>query len=136
MDRASFENRLKRIYDVRCEGDVDAALECFREDAVFRISTANETLLPRTAAAPALLRDVMTQLFEVWDWQEILEWKAVIDGNEAAIRYRLKATFVPNGQQITTEIFDQITLDDDGLVTEFVQFLDTAEVLKVVTTEP
>jgi ketosteroid isomerase-like protein len=58
-------------------------------------------------------------------------YNRVIDGNTAAVRYKLTTVFNPSGELITTEIVDVVKVSE-GRVVEFHQFVDTAAIERLV----
>ena len=77
------------------------------------------------------MRGLLSVLIETWQWKEIDYLSFVIDGDQAAIRYRLTTEFVPLGETVTTEVVDHATLHD-GKIVRFSEFVDTALVAKLV----
>lgn len=51
-----------------------------------------------------------------------------IDGDWAAVHYRLDAVFIPTGETVNSEVLDLLTVED-GKITSYVEFVDTAAVV-------
>lgn len=64
-----------------------------------------------------------------WRSQEI--HSITLQGNRAAVHFKLVAVFTPTGAEVRTELLDLVTVVDDK-VTDLVEFVDTAHVAQVV----
>jgi ketosteroid isomerase-like protein len=131
-DRDAIEKLIKGAYAARVGKDVDAAMKFFAPDATFQFAGA-------AAASPAAvrvqgatdLRATFTALIAAFDILELTLLTSVIEGDKAAMHWRVKVKYNPTGDVHETELFDLWTIVG-GRATSFVQFADTALVAKLM----
>jgi ketosteroid isomerase-like protein len=80
--------------------------------------------------APAI-RAQVTELVRMWTWKTMEVYNRVMEGDTAAVRYKLTTVFNPSGELITTEIVDAVKVSEHKVV-EFHQFVDTAAIERLV----
>jgi ketosteroid isomerase-like protein len=131
MTRAEFEQLLREIYRARLANDLDGCMRCFAPAATFRIAGGESKPVALAGQPPAELRRHIAELVRTWHWKSWDRLSQVIDGNKAAVQYRVTVVHTPSGETLTTEVLDLITAAD-GKVEEFVQFLDTEKVAAVL----
>src|ERR1700730_15013592 len=93
----------------------------------------------RPAASPAAvrvrgaadLRATFGALIAAFDMLELTLLASVIEGNNAAMHWRVKVRHNPTGEVHDTELFDLWTVEG-GRASSFVQFADTALVAKLM----
>jgi len=132
--RDDIEARVRSIYDIRKNGDLDGVMATFTSDARFRMAGHPE-LAPMTALVQgaAQLRELMQQFIAVWDWQDYHIQRVLVDGDRAAVYSRGTMYFGPKRVPIDTETFDLLALKD-GKIADFVQFCDTHMAAKAMAT--
>lgn len=136
MKRTLMEGVVKAIYDARLANDEQACYACFSTDAQFVLVGEKQAVYQAENKVPPSLAEQMTALIEVWEWQAMDIRRLVIDGNKAATMYDLKTVFKPTGEQVTTTIFDHILIGDDGKINEFIEYVDTAMIERLVSEIP
>ena len=134
MSRDELAKHVEEIYQTRLKNDVETTLTFFAEDGVFRFAAAPELgLFPPPVSKRTDRESMLRELLATWEWLELENWVATVDGSRAAVRYTLKVKFAPTGDVVTTELFDHLSFDESGSITEFVEFADTAQVAQLLT---
>jgi hypothetical protein len=132
-DRASIEKLIKDAYAARTAKDLDTVMRFFAPNATFQFAGS-------AAASPAAvrvqgvenLRTTFAALIAAFDILDLTLLASVIEGNRAATHWGVKIKHNPTGEVHDTELFDLWTIED-GRVSSFVQFADTALVASLVT---
>ena len=122
FDLPKAQDFLKNMASARIRGDVDAIMEFFQDDAVFRV----------VGVATAEGRDDIRAAVQTLVHQfEFLEWDAldvVVHGGSIAVRQHLKVRSRQNGKVAETETAEFLTIKD-GRCAAFTQYADTALVV-------
>jgi ketosteroid isomerase-like protein len=131
-DRASIEKLIKDAYAARTAKDLDTVMRFFAPDATFQFagSQAASPAAVRVQGAVSL-RETFGALIAAFDILELSLLASVIEGNKAAIHWRVKIKHNPTGEVHDTELFDLWTIED-GRTSSFVQFADTALVASLM----
>jgi len=107
-------------------------MQFFSAQSKFRLAgSANASSIARASDSLSAIRDQVTELVRVWTWKDMEIYNRVIDGDTAAVRYKLTTVFNPAGEVITTEIVDVVKVSERKVV-EFHQFVDTAAIERLV----
>jgi ketosteroid isomerase-like protein len=131
-DRASVEKIIRDAYAARAAKDIDAILRMFKPDAVFHMVGSPATFPGATRVeGQDQLRASIGSLIQAFDFLDWTMLTSVIEGDKAAVHWRLKVKHNPTGEIFVTELFDLWTIDD-GRVVSLVQFCDTAFVASVM----
>jgi ketosteroid isomerase-like protein len=131
-DRASVEKIIRDAYAARAAKDIDAILRMFKPDAVFHMAGSPATFPGATRVeGQDQLRASIGSLIQAFDFLDWTMLTSVIEGDKAAVHWRLKVKHNPTGEIFVTELFDLWTIDD-GRVVSLVQFCDTAFVASVM----
>jgi ketosteroid isomerase-like protein len=125
-DRASIEKIIRDAYAARAAKDLDAIARIFKPDGVFHLAGSPATF-PGAARAEgeAQLRTSLSSLIQAFDFLEQTLLTSVIEGNKAAMHWRVKVKHNSSGEAFVTELFELWTIDG-GRVASLVQFCDTA----------
>jgi ketosteroid isomerase-like protein len=131
-DRNAIEKLIRDAYAARKGKDLDNVMKFFAPEATFQFAGS-------AAASPAAahvrgaadLRATFAALIAAFDILELTLLTSVIEGDNAAMHWRVKVRYNPSGELHDTELFDLWTIVD-GRVTRFVQFADTALVAKLM----
>lgn len=87
---------------------------------------------PATSPAAVRVRGAtFGALIAAFDMLELTLLASVIEGNKAAMHWRVKVRHNPTGEVHDTELFDLWTVED-GRAASFVQFADTALVARLM----
>lgn len=134
-DRQAIEGLLEELYAARVRGDIEAIGKLFAEDASFEIAGSDEaspmpTLIKGNAKITKLVQG-MISAFELSDFTLI---EMLIDGDQAAVRWRATIYHTKSRQMFTTELADFITVAG-GKITSFIEFHDTALAAKVLASK-
>ena len=129
-DRQDIEKVVRDAYAARAAKDLDAIARLVMPNAEFQLAGSPATF-PAAARAQgsAQLVAAVKSLIETFDFLEQTMVESVIEGNKAAVLWRVKLKHNPTDQVFDTELFDLWTIRD-GRVASLVQFCDTALVAK------
>ena len=115
---------IERAYDARVKGDKEALPTFLAPGATFRL-IGSDHVLPDVRLAQDDAAQSIGELIDRFIFHSIERLDAVIEARKVAVRW--KATLsIPGGSQVTTELFDLWSFNDDLKVTSIVQFADTA----------
>ncbi len=131
MTEAEVTESINALYQSRLANDVGRCLGHLASNANFRVAgSLGASPIAKASSAPASMRQQFTELIDVWEWQSIEPQSLIIHGNRVASHYRLTARHRPSGTIVNTEMVDLITIEN-GRVTDFLEFLDTAMIVQV-----
>ena len=132
MNCSEFEQWLQDFYKARLSNNADRCMKFFAAHSKFRLAgSADASAIARASDSLSAIRDQVTELVRVWTWKDMEIYNQVIDGDTAAVRYKLTTIFNPSGELITTEIVDVLKVSGHKVV-EFHQFVDTAAIERLV----
>ena len=127
MKRDDIEAAVEQVYEARLRNEVAPCLEWFSEDATFQLAgSAAASGIALMVSDREQFRELLESLVATWHWHKVDLIAVLIDGNEAAVRYGLTATFTPTDRMITTEIMDHLVFDSQLKLVQLTQFVDTA----------
>ena len=96
MDRSKIEDLVRQIYKTRTSNDLAAVLNLFGDNALFHMAGARG---PGRVAARAEgqqnISDLLSAMISAWEWIDHQILDVLIDGHNAAVRYRARMRFVP-----------------------------------------
>ena len=136
---AASQPELKAIvmdaYDARRRENVDEIMSFFHPDAVFRI-VANPELgdISQTLRGLDELTAAMVEMCKAWDWTGLPITDIVVEGDRAVVHTIGEMHHAPTGGRFDYEILDKLTFKD-GKIIEFIEFLDTHRVHKLLVGE-
>ena len=126
MSRAETEKVVRDVYAARLRNDLEMVRDYFSPESRFAINGSPEAsaIAMHVSGKPTIDR-VLADLVKSWEWLEQDIERLLVDGDRAAIHYRLKVRFTPTNEVIETTICDLLTVQSGKLV-EVIQFIDTA----------
>ncbi len=131
MTEASIKALIESFQSRRQADDVEGSLKFFSPDAVCRLAgSPAASPIAGTHQGTAALRQLLSALIDNWQWQAVEIDSITIQGERAAVHFKLTTIFKPTKTLVTTEIVDIITVRD-GKITSFVEFVDTALVARI-----
>lgn len=132
MSRAEMEKAVRDVYTARLSNNIKQALDYFDESSRFVINGAHGTSpIALDVSTRPTIDEVLTELFKAWEWVEQDILHILIDGDHAAVHYRLKVRFTLTSEMLETEICDLLTFKA-GKLMQVVEFLDTALVERML----
>lgn len=134
MTRNEYERLIHTFYENRLANDSEACLAHFSPTASFHL-IGTPAAAPSAPLHPDAVRRQVTDMVHTWEWKKFDLQSIVIDGDRAAIHYRLTAGFKPTRDVLTTDVVDLMTFAN-GKVTSFIEFVDTAMVERFMRTVP
>ena len=132
MQRADIEKTVCRMYDARIANDATSCTQCFTDDAQLALLGEDDKVYQSEMQAPLKVDQQIKALVDAWDWQKVEDRRIIIEGNRVAVMYRLTTVFKPTGEQINTMISDHLVINDSGKIEQFMGFVDTAMVRRLV----
>jgi ketosteroid isomerase-like protein len=126
VDRSELENAVRAFYNARNRNDLDAMIALLDPDCSFRIAGSNQLgPITQLVQGEESLRAAMDALVDDWDLSELHIISLHVDDNTAFIHRAGKVCFVPSGAVIETELLDRLTFSESGLITDYLEFIDT-----------
>ena len=124
LDRAQILEIMNRALEARARGDTEAMAGFLAPGATFRIAgeQSDDAFLPAAPTRAADVLDGIVERIRFHDWERL---DAVVEGNRIAARLRIDFS-IDGGPVTPTETLDLWTFDDDGRITDILQFVDTA----------
>jgi ketosteroid isomerase-like protein len=122
MDRAEFEQLLRRLYLARVNGDVAGLCRLFAEDAQFRIAGSSDgkpiAISARGVSEVRAWLTVMVKTFRLSN-QSVLSM--LVEGEGAAVHWRANIHSRVTGAVVATELVDLIRVRD-SCITSYSEF--------------
>ena len=120
--RAEIEALLQELYDARVRGDLERVLGLFTRTAKFEIASAsygNPTAVNASGADE--FRPLLTLLIRTFRVSDQAIISLIIDGRNAAVRWRASIYSRITGVTVQTEFIDIIEVEDGGIAS-FIEF--------------
>ena len=133
MNKDDISKCVKQLYAARLANNAEQCLQCFSPSGIFTMAGEDNQVYQAEQKTPPSMREQLDALVAAWDWQAIDHQRIIVDGNQAAVSYQLTAVFKPTEERICTQISDHLCFDDDGKLIEFIEFIDTAMVQRLVS---
>lgn len=130
LDRDAILDIIDEAYAARVRGDKDALARCWAEDAHFKIAGDPAPFKSLTFETDEPM-NAIGDLIDRFEFSELTRVGSVVEGRQAAIRWEVTVR-TKGHEPIRTELMDLIGLGDDGRITSFVQFADTASILALL----
>jgi len=125
LDRDEILHIIDSVYTARKAGDKEAVAAYWAPDAIFRLAGEASLMSAVVPAGTGGAKDAVDALIDRFQFHELERLSAVVEGNMAAIHWRV--TFSTAGcAPLTTEISDLWTIGEDGKAVSLLQFTDTA----------
>ncbi len=117
---------IARLYAARKNGDLDAILRFFDDNATFAMSGSKQASgIAMEAKGANEIRAALQNLLDAYDMHEQTILSFLVDEEKAAVHHRSKMTFKPTGEVFDTEMLDLWKLQGDKIVS-VIEFVDTA----------
>lgn len=126
MSEESLGSVVESVYRSRLANDVAGCLRHFAPDAAFRIAGSPEAS-PIAASCNDCesLRRFFSELVATWQWRNQKIESITVQGDRAAVHYRLEALYTPSGDVVHSELLDLLTVRK-GKIVSLLEFVDTA----------
>lgn len=121
-ERAAIETLLEALYAARVRGDLDALCACFGQSAVLSISGASDnTPIAVTASGSGQYRRLLAMMIKSFKLSEYTSLSVLVDGNRAAVNWRVRIHSRITGSAVLTELIDLIEIHD-GRISRYTEF--------------
>ncbi|NYT42724.1 hypothetical protein HZY97_18260 [Sphingomonas sp. R-74633] len=124
-DRDQILQLIDDAYVARIAGDRAALARYWAPEASFRIA-ANSALIGDVPDGECDAEASVARLIDLFRFHDLQRVSAVVEGNRAAIHWRLRVS-AGDGPAVDTEILDLWQLSPEGKLLSLVQFTDTAQ---------
>ncbi|WP_395327655.1 nuclear transport factor 2 family protein [Novosphingobium sp. BL-8H] len=129
LDRDAALQTVREVYAARVAGNKEDVAQYWADDARFEFVGESSVLHSVGLTAPSSIEGI-GQLMDRFQFSDLELLDAVVEGDRIAARW--KVTVATDGKNpVNTQLFDLITLNDQGKIQSFVQFADTALVSQV-----
>ncbi|TCM16021.1 SnoaL-like protein [Novosphingobium sp. PhB165] len=129
LDRDAALQTIRDVYAARVSGDKEALATYWADDARFDF-VGERSLLEPVGFSSESSMDQIGQLIDRFRFSDLELLDAVVEGEKIAARWEV--TVAAEGKEpVRTQLFDLITLDEEGKIRSFIQFTDTALVRHV-----
>ena len=131
-DKTEVERIVRSAYAARVAGDVDGVMRHFADQAQFSLAGSEAASpIPISATGIAAVREVMRRLVESFRFHEATVLHLLVDGDMAAVHWRLRVSAVGRGEEVETEILDLVRVSG-GKIASLRQFADTALAARLI----
>ena len=130
LDRATMLETIDAALAARTRGDMEEVGRYLAPDARFRIA-GDSSRYPDFPAGPGDMHETVRSLIERVRFHRCERLDAIVEGNRAACRWMIDFS-IDGGPEGRTEVCDLWTFDEEGLVTELVQFVDTGLLARMI----
>jgi len=131
MTRDEIESVVRKFYADRTTNDLDRTFETWADNASLDYAgCSSASPFPCHIEGLPAVREACAQVLKTWPWKKVDIQSLIIDGNKAAVHYRLTTGFSPTGEELETDVVDLITLKN-GKIVGYVEFVDTAKVVQL-----
>jgi ketosteroid isomerase-like protein len=115
----------------RTRGDKEGVARYLAPGAQFRI-VGDPAQYPGFPLSPADAAEAVAALIDRVRFHNLERIDAIVEGHRAACRWRIDVS-LGEGQVAPTEVCDLWSFDEEGRITELVQFIDTALLARLLT---
>jgi ketosteroid isomerase-like protein len=117
---------IARVYAARKNGDLDAIMRFFDENATFAMNGSKQaSAIAIEAKGADEIRAALKNLLNAYDMHAQTILSFLVDDEKAAVHHRSKLKFRPTGEVFDTEMLDLWKLQGDKIVS-VTEFVDTA----------
>lgn len=125
-DRAVMERVIRDAYAARVKGDVDGVMSHFADNVSFSLAGCpSASAIPCSLSGSAEVRGAMERLLSAFDFSDLQPVEMLIDGNGAAVHWRIQLRSAVTGETAETELVDLFRFEGDKIAS-LRQFADTA----------
>ncbi|MBR0778981.1 nuclear transport factor 2 family protein [Bradyrhizobium diazoefficiens] len=126
-------NVIERAYAARGSGDVKGLVAAFHSEGLFNLVGDKGALhLAGVVKGHQQLLAAFGQFIDHFAFEKREILTKLVEGNQVAIRSRLKIQYRPNGKTFSTEVLDLFKFENDKIV-ELVEFADTAQIKAIIS---
>ena len=128
MERQTIQDAVDNFYSTRLTNDSEKVIGLFSEGARTRIAGAEDvSKIAHSSSNRDELSANVQATVRSWEWHDVDVQSTLVEGASAAVRYQLTTKHVASGITVDAECMDQFYFDDDLLITEMIEFVDTAK---------
>lgn len=130
LERADVLKIIDDGYKARARGDKKALKKFWAPGARYH-QVGDKSLVRSFPAGPGGALKSVEKIMDLVKFKNHKRLDAVVEGNKAAVRTRITASFM-GGRPVKTELYDLWEINDAGKVVSLTQFTDTALLAKVM----
>lgn len=132
MSKKDIVAAVNRFFAARSSNDAGAVLALFAPGAMIRIAGAQDASpIAATASTADEMNAMAEDLISNWLWRDYRIESCVVDDNVAVVRYMHDLTHAPSGRRFRAETLDEFHFDANLLITQMIEFVDTALVQQI-----
>jgi ketosteroid isomerase-like protein len=124
-DRDQLLSNIDAAYAARIRGDKAALGAHFAPGATFRLAGNAGLVRGDLPVATSDAEKAVSDLIDLFQFHDIERLDAVVDGDSAAVRWRLSVS-TGGAPPVETEVYDLWKFDGEGRAVSLTQFADTA----------
>ena len=129
LEEAQVREIILSIYQARKLGNKDDVARYWAPGATFRLAGDHDQL-GSFPGGPVEAQAAIAALIDRFTFHEMTSLSMLIDGNRVAAHWKVLLS-AANLEPFETEIADFWRLDDQGRITELVEFADTASIARL-----
>jgi ketosteroid isomerase-like protein len=127
-NREAILEVIRRAYDARGKGDLDALMEAFHPEAVFTLVGDKKALeVTGSVHGRAGVREALRDFIATFDFVDRHILSEVVEGDRAAVHSCIVVRYGPTKETWTADCLDLLTFKD-GKIIEMIEFADTAQI--------
>ena len=135
-NREAIVEVIRRAYEARGRGDLDALMATFHPNAVFTLIGDKKALeVTGSFHGHDSVREALREFIAIFDFVDRQILSEVIEGDRAAVHSCLVVRFGPTKETWTADCLDLLTIKD-GKIMELIEFADTAQIRDVISGAP
>lgn len=134
--REAIVEVIRRAYEARGRGDLDALMATFHPDAVFTLIGDKKALeVTGSFHGHAGVRDALREFIATFDFVDRQILSEVVEGDRAAVHSCVVVRYGPTRGTWTADCLDLLTIKD-GKIVELIEFADTAQIRDIISGVP
>ena len=135
-NREAIVEVIRRAYEARGRGDLDALMATFHPDAVFTLIGDKKALeVTGSFHGHAGVREALREFIATFDFFDRQILREVVEGDRAAVHSCVIVRYGPTKETWTADCLDLLTIRD-GKIIELIEFADTAQIRDMISGIP
>jgi ketosteroid isomerase-like protein len=132
-NREAILEVIRRAYEARGRGDLEALMAAFHRDAVFTLIGDKKALeVTGTVHGHDGVREAPRDFIAAFDFVDRHILSGVVEGDRAAVHSCIVVRYGPTKETWTADVLDLLTFKD-GKIIELIEFADTAQIRDMIS---